>query len=132
MGEKNKTWLNARDLYRDLAIPEAYFPFSSWFESRVESEFEEGQGWHIKQEGRIVKKEDAMKNDKPVSFWIAQAAADQIAYEEIGCPLERMRYYTKSAEFRKINWNQRLSEQELAITEEEYSEQTHAITGDEE
>ena len=113
------TWLNARDLYRDLAIPEQYIPFSSWIESRIENDFEEGDGWHVKQEGQVIKKEDAMKNDKPASFWITQAVADQIAKDDAGPPVEQMRHYTRTAEFSKINWNQQLSEQ------------THAITGDE-
>ncbi len=103
-------WLNARDLYRDLAKWEEREPFTTWFEMTIQPEFKEGEDWR----GEIDE-----KTNEPV-FWITQAVADQIAKDDAGPPVERMGYYTKSAEFRKINWNQRLSEQ------------THAITGDEE
>lgn len=36
-----ENWLNARDLYRDLAIPEFYMSFEDWFTSRIQGEFKE-------------------------------------------------------------------------------------------
>ena len=108
-------WLDARTLYRDLAIPEFYLSFEDWFTVAVQGEFKEGEEWKVE----LLDKGNVHEGNTP-TFRITQAVADQIARDEIGPPVERMRHYTRTAEFSKINWNQRLSEQ------------THAITGDEE
>ncbi|KKM88530.1 hypothetical protein LCGC14_1257940, partial [marine sediment metagenome] len=72
-----------------------------------EADYKINEDWIVKGEGDNL------------TFWITQAVADQIAKDDAGPPVEQMRHYTRTAEFSKINWNQQLSEQ------------THAITGDE-
>lgn len=128
------TWLNARDLYRDLGKWDEREPFTDWFTLRIKNEYKEGEDWKVipKKGGdshdpdarstRLVGPVDVTSPppNGELEFLITQAVADQIARDDAGPPVERMGYYTKSAEFRRINWNQRLSEQ------------THAITGDEE
>ena len=99
-------WLNARDLYRDLAKWEEREPFTDWFNLTVQADYKINEDWIVEGEGDNL------------IFKITQAVADQIAKDDAGPPVEQMRHYTRTAEFSKTNWNQQLSEQ------------THAITGD--
>lgn len=102
---RSDPWLNARTLYRDLAIPGFYMSFEDWFTSRVQGEFKEIEDWKVE------------IDDDELHFWITQETADQIAHDEIGLPVERAK--TWSHEVAEQGWNQ------------ENNPQTHAITGDE-
>ncbi len=101
----DKTWLNARDLFKSLAIPEAYVSFTTWFGRWVEGQYKINKDWVVEGEGDNLE------------FKITQRVADEIAQAEKGPPVERMRHYTRTVEFAKINWNQQLSQQTHAITE---------------
>ena len=100
------TWLNARDLYKSLAIPA--FPlgmdFTAWFERWVEGEYKINNDWIVTE-----------KRD----FLITQRVYDEISAADKGPPVERMRHYHRTAEFAKSNRNQPLSQQTHAITEDE-------------
>ena len=99
------TWLNARDLYKSLAIPEAYVSFTTWFSRWVEGQYKINKDWIVEGEGDNRK------------FKITQRVYDDVAKQEQGPPVERMRHYTRTVEFAKINSNQQLSQQTHAITE---------------
>ena len=125
-------WLNARDLYKSLAIPEAYVSFTDWFARWVEGQYKINKDWVV-QPKKGGDSHDYGAENKPVvsvhmtspppngeerEFKITQRVADEIAQAEQGPPVERMRHYTRTVEFAKINWNQPLSQQTHAITEE--------------
>lgn len=99
-------WLDARELFRDLAIPPVYVRFEDWFTSRIQGEFEEGTDWKVD-----------ITEDGPI-FWITPEVDAQIAAEERGMPAIRLK--RMSHEVAELGWNQ------------ENNPQTHAITGDDE
>ena len=131
VGISGKTWLNARDLYRDLAIPPAPIgiDFTAWFERWVEGEYQEGKDYEFEQDGQIKVKsnEKTRWSNNPITFKITQRVYDEISQAERGPPVERMRHFTRTVEFKnmsdkerdKWNWNQPLSQQTHAITEED-------------
>ena len=100
------TWLNARDLYRDLAIPEFYMRFEDWFTSRIQGEYKINKDWIVEGEG------------DDLQFKITERVADEVAREEIGLPVHKSK--AMSHEVAEMGWNS------------ENNPQTHAITGDDE
>ena len=100
-------WTDARELYRDLAIPGFYMAFEDWFTSRIQGEYKINKDWIVEGEGDNLE------------FRITQEVADQVAHEERGVPIIRLRD-PMSEEVAGRGWNQ------------DNNPQTHAITGDDE
>lgn len=99
-------WLNARDLYRDLMIPEFHQAFEDWFTSRIQGEYQEGVDWKVEFDG-----------EEP-TFWITELVDAEVANDERGLPIIKVRRMSEDAA--ELGWN------------EENNPQTHAITGDDE
>lgn len=112
--DKESIWVNARDLYRDLAIPEFHIRFEDWFTTRIQSAVNDAgvllykinKDWRHEGEGETLK------------LMITQRVADEVAGEEIGPKIEKVGSWSHEAA--DMGWNQ------------ETNPQTHAITGDEE
>lgn len=100
-----KVWLNARELYRDLAIPEFHFRFEDWFTTRIQGEFQINKDWTV----------DAEKD--PPEFRITREVYDKIAYEELGLPITRIGSW--SHEQALMGWNEHNNPQKVAITDDE-------------
>lgn len=102
----SESWQNARNLKRDLAIPEFHIPFTDWFTQKIESDYKINDDWKV-EEGA----------GGELMFWITQRVVDEVALNDKGPPVERVGRMSHDAA--NMGWNEGNNPQTHAIMEEE-------------
>ncbi len=72
----DETWIDAREIYRELAIPSSIIPFEVWWQNEVIGlpEVEDGRDYRVVQHGKLT----------PFVFEVRSWVEKEVVYNHLG------------------------------------------------